>query len=117
MPFLFVVLAAIALIIFIGKIKKNSCPFDLSEVEIIGMKEIISVFKRPEVIEKLKSNTNYKAVVVKEQMEDGYLKIVATIFDSGKNEIIENSLQAWKTKVLEPELEEAFGDKSMLILQ
>ena len=117
MAFIFVLFGAIAVIIFIKKLKKNSCSYSLCEVETIGMKEIISVFKRPEVIEKLKSNADYKPVALKEQIKDGDFKIAVAIFDSSKNEIIENTLQIWKAKRLELDLEEAFGDKSMLILQ
>lgn len=117
MFFVFVILIAVVVFVLFLKSKRNESFDTITEVETIGMKEIISVFKRPEVIEKLKSNADYKAVALKEQIKDGDLKISVAIFDSSKNEITENILQAWKAKRLESDLEEAFGDKYMLILQ
>lgn len=115
---IYVVLAVIAVlaIIFVA-LRKMAGGIPYTEVESLGMADVIKVFKKPEVLEKLKSNKNYIAVAIKETLDDGSAKIVATTFDNEKNEVVSTPFCAWKAKKPEADLLEAFGDKSMIILQ
>lgn len=115
---IYVVLAVIAVlaIIFVA-LRKTSVGIFYTEVESLGMADVIKVFKRPEALEKLKSNKNYMAVAIKETHDDGFTSIVATVFDAEKNEVISEPFCAWKAKKLEADLLEAFGDKTMIVLQ
>ena len=115
---IYVVLAVIAVLAIIFVVlRKTAGGIPYTEVESLGMADVIKVFKRPEVLEKLKSNENYKAVAVKGTHDDAFTSIVATVFDAEKNEVISEPFCAWKAKMLEADLLEAFGDKSMIILQ
>ena len=109
------VVAVIAVIVFIT-IRRGG-GLSCAEVESLGMADVIKVFKKPEVLQKLKSNKTYIAVAIKETLDDGSAKIVATTFDNEKNKVVSTPFCAWKAKKLEADLLEAFGDKSMIILQ
>lgn len=114
---IYVVLAVIAVLAIIFVVRKTAGGIPYTEVESLGMADVIKVFKKPEVLQKLKSNKNYIAVAIKETLDDGSAKIVATTFDNEKNEVVSTPFCAWKAKKPEADLLEAFGDKSMIILQ
>lgn len=91
--------------------------YDIKEVEILKMEDVIIFFKKKEVLDKLKSNDNFLAVAIKENKKD-YYKIVLTIYDKSKEEVIniDNCTLGFKAKDIDNDLKNAFGDKDMIVL-
>lgn len=101
---------------FVNKLSKKEL-YTVKEVEILKMEDVIIFFKKKEIIDKLKSDNNLVAVAIKEKKEDKY-NIVLTLFDKVKEEVLADSDYGlkFKTKDIDKDLKNAFGDKDMLIL-
>ncbi len=114
------VLVFVAIIAFIIIFMQRSSSFNGGiepiEVDSLGMREIITFFKSPGNMAKIKEKESFIAVAIKESSTSEKTKITACIFDKDKGEVV-FPLKAWNVKIIEPELKDAFGDKSMLVLQ
>lgn len=115
-----VVLCSIG-IYFLFKNKNNEDVFSLlpcKYVDSIGMTDVVKYFKQSDVIDKLKENKNFIAVSLKKNEPDGSFKIVCCVFDKVRSEIVDmQNAFLYHAKRLDEDLQEAFGDKPMLILQ
>lgn len=60
--------------------------YNVKEVDILKMEDVIIFFKKKEIFDKLKSNDNFIAVAIKENKKD-YYNILCTIYDKNKEEI------------------------------
>ncbi|MWV61531.1 hypothetical protein DCO58_09065 [Helicobacter saguini] len=84
----------------------------------LSMKEVIEYFKEPKALQELEQNKDYIAVAIKSQTNDNKTKILLTIFDKGKNDIIDTpAAKGFIVNSLDSELLGHFGDKDMIILQ
>ncbi|WP_297284997.1 hypothetical protein [uncultured Brachyspira sp.] len=91
---------------------------NIKELELLKMEDVIVFFRKKEVLEKLKSNENIIAVAIRENKKD-YYEILCTLYDQQKKEIlnIDECSLIFKTKNIDKDLKNAFGDKDMIILQ
>lgn len=91
---------------------------NIKELELLKMEDVIVFFRKKEVLEKLKSNENIIAVAIRENKKD-YYEILCTLYDQEKKEIlnIDECSLIFKTKNIDKDLKNAFGDKDMIILQ
>lgn len=105
-------------LVFFNKFSKREL-FNVKEVEILKIEDVIIFFKKKEIIEKLKSDSNLLAVAIKEQVKDKY-NIVLTLYDKSTDEVlnIDNCAYAlkFKAKDIDIDLKNAFGDKDMIVL-
>lgn len=91
--------------------------YNIKEVEILKMEDVIIFLKKKEIFDKLKSDNNLIAVAVKENKKD-YYQIICTIYDKSKEEIlnIDNCTLMFKAKDIDNDLKNAFGDKDMIVM-
>lgn len=112
---LVVIAIAVALIYLLAK---NKSSYKIVEVECIKMEDLVAFFKEPSRSEALKKNANTIGVAIKEKIGNDTFKIICTLFDKEKNEVvdIENCTIGYKSKKLDDVLAESFGDKKMIVL-
>ena len=103
------------IIAFANKFSKKF--YNIKEVDILKMEDVIIFFKQKEVFDKLKSNDNFIAVAIKENKKY-YYQIVLTIYDKSKEEVLnfDNCALMFKAKDIDTDLKNAFGDKYMIVL-
>ena len=91
--------------------------YNVKEVDILKMEDVIIFFKQKEVLNKLSSNENFIAVAIKENKKD-YCNILCAIYDKSKEEVldIDNCALMFKAKDIDTDLKNAFGDKNMIFL-
>ena len=91
--------------------------YNVKEVDILKMEDVIIFFKQKEVLNKLSSNENFIAVAIKENKKD-YYNILCAIYDKSKEEVldIDNCALMFKAKDIDTDLKNAFGDKNMIVL-
>lgn len=107
-----------ASILFFLKKRDKTYYSNIKEIDLLKMEEVIVFFRKKEVLEKLKSNENIIAVAIKEDKKD-YYHIICTLYDKQKDDIlnINGCSLIFKTKNIDKDLKNAFGDKDMIILQ
>ncbi|CCY75941.1 hypothetical protein EPJ64_05575 [Brachyspira aalborgi] len=91
--------------------------YNVKEVDILKMEDVIIFFKKKEILDKLKSNNNFLAVAIKENKKD-YYQILCAIYDKSKEKVldIDNCALMFKAKDIDIDLKNAFGDKDMIVL-
>lgn len=95
--------------------------YNVKEVDILKMEDVIIFFKKKEVFDKLVSDNNLMAVAIKETIKENkkdYYKITLTLYDEKTEDIlnIDNCILAFKAKDIDTDLKNAFGDKDMIVL-
>ena len=102
-------------IAFANKFSKKL--YNVKEVDILKMEDVIIFFKKKEVFDKLSSNKNFIAVAIKENKKD-YYQILCAIYDKSKEEVLnfDNCALMFKAKDIDTDLKNAFGDKDMIVL-
>ena len=108
---------AAALLFFFKRNAEKNYP-NVKEKDLLKMEEVIVFFRKKEILEQLKSNENIVAVAIKEKKKD-YYNIVCTLYDKKKEDILdiaECSL-IFKTKDIDKDLQNAFGNKDMIVLE
>ncbi len=80
-------------------------------------KNIVAWFKAPSRLRKLSNNTI--AVAIKDRFDNGDYRTVKCLFDNEKKEVVDLDVDAEGivSEDIDQETEDAFGDKSMVILQ
>ena len=111
-----IVIGIVAFVIIKGK-KKSIIP--TKDVEMLELAEILQFFKRPDILAKLKADSNLLAVAIKENSKNGTIHIVASLFNKEKEKIdsINKEAVAWNAKKLDDRLIQLFGDRDMIILK
>ena len=91
--------------------------YNVKEVDILKMEDVIRFFKQKEVLNKLSSNKNFIAVAIKENKKD-YYNILCAIYDKSKEKVlgIDDYALMFKAKDIDTDLKNAFGDKNMIVL-
>lgn len=79
---------------------------------------IVSFFKDPNRLEKLRTDRNLLAVAIKENLENGNCNVVNCLFDKETNEIVdyEENAQGITAESLDEETKKAFAGKDMIAL-
>ena len=96
--------------------------YNIKEVDILKMEDVIRFFKNKEVFDKLVSDNNLMAVAIKEKIKvksDKYsYNILLTLYDEKTEDIlnIDNCALMFKAKDIDTDLKNAFGDKDMIVL-
>ena len=96
--------------------------YNVKEVDILKMEDVIRFFKNKEVFDKLVSDNNLMAVAIKEKIKvksDKYsYNILLTLYDEKTEDIlnIDNCALMFKAKDIDTDLKNAFGDKDMIVL-
>lgn len=87
------------------------------KVDCISLRLLKEYFLEPHRRQLLKDNRELLAVAIRKQNLDGSICVTVTIYNSLKDEILnqENPVTYMAPK-LETELENAFGDKDMIVL-
>ena len=81
-------------------------------------RNIVSFFKDPNRLRKLKEDSNKIAVSVKQNLDNGNYKVVNCLFDKSSNTVVdlENQAIGIEAEDLDASTEECFGGKDMIIL-
>lgn len=88
------------------------------EVDILALRDVIAFFKQPDILKQLKENKHLIAAATRgEQGAKKYCQ--ACLFDTEKEEVadFEDSSKGWLYKEMDKDLQNAFGNKSMIVLQ
>lgn len=88
-----------------------------ASVECITMDMVKEFFKNPQILQQLKENEDYLAVAIKQEGKNNKFAIILCIYDSKKEVVVPQARKALVSDKMDKILEDAFGNKSMLILQ
>lgn len=109
-----ITLVVVLAIIVIMMIKRRR--FEIINVEELKLADLLKFFKRPGILEELKSSPNYIAVAIKENRKNK-IEVVPCLFDKEKNTVVDiGRVSKWNAKRLSEDAAEAFADKDMIIL-
>ncbi len=112
-----VVVVVVGLIVFMSR-KDKALGFNAIRQDSLTMKEVVEFFQNSEAMNELKSNPDLLAVVVRNKMNDGNIRVILTLFNSKEKTIITTpNTKAYIVKTLDSDLEQSFGDKEMLVLE
>lgn len=90
----------------------------MQEVPYITLELVKEYFQRPKTLKLLKDNKDFLAVAIKEKKTEGRTSITLTLYDTRKEEIATDvEAITYRGERLDQGLEEAFGDKEMIVLQ
>ena len=114
-----IIIAVICVII--AAVKKNSLNATADNIETekkeeLTLADIVSFFKRPEVMEELKSSEDLIAVAIREKKDDGTNSVMVCLYDK-KNLTAKQSLKCFVADKLSDDLLSTFGNKDMIVLQ
>lgn len=88
------------------------------EIDTLSMAHVIKYFKSPDKLSELRENKNFIAVALKENQTDGSVKVACCMFDKSISEVVDiEKAYCWYAKNLDKDLQDAFGDKPMIVLQ
>lgn len=112
------IIVAVSIVLYKKRFNIDNIAFNVIEVDLLTMEEIIKSFKRKEVIDILKSDDDLIAVVIKEHEENGY-RIICTLYDKTEEEIVKDFKfpLIFKAKDINEDLKNAFSDKDMIVLK
>lgn len=96
-----------------GKIKK------ISEKVLNFVKNIVSFFKDPKRLAKLKENRDLIAVSIKEKLETGNYRTVNCLFNNSTKEVedYDENAQGIESESIDSQTSNTFGDKDMIVLK
>lgn len=82
-------------------------------------KNVVSFFQKPSRLEQLKQHEGYIATVVKENLDNGNVRIINCLYDKNKEKVVnyEEDAYGYECEQMDPELARNFGNKDMIILQ
>ena len=85
-------------------------------VESLSLVDVVSFFKKPDVIKKLQEDQNRIAVALKEKSDDGSVHILLCIYDKNSSSIVGEALKRFVARKLAADLKNVFGDKDMIVM-
>ena len=111
-----IVIGIVAFVIIRGK-KKTIIP--TKNVEVLELTEVLQFFKQPDIMAKLRADSNLLAVAIKEKGKNGAIHIAACLFNKEKEEMVslDKEAVAWNAKKLDDRLIQMFGDRDMVVLK
>ena len=86
------------------------------DVDILTFRDVISFFKQPDVLERLKSSPDLIAVAIKEAQENAGAKVILCAFNK-RDDKVEFPFVQYKANSLDMELISVFGGKDMIVLK
>ncbi len=90
----------------------------IQEVECITLELVREYFQRPKTRQLLKDNKNLLAVAIREKGPDGKIVVMLTLYDTQREELASDvEAVTYRAERLDRQLEEAFGDKEMIVLR
>ncbi len=91
----------------------------IQEVECITLELVREYFRRPKTRQLLKDNERLLAVAIREKgTAEGKIVVMLTLYDTQREELASDVEAAtYRAERLDRQLEEAFGDKEMIVLQ
>ena len=104
----------IAIVCFFLFRSKKQWNLPVTKVEKLALEECIALFREPSALERLNSDSDLIAVVIKEKVEEKY-KVVACTF-SKKDNTLKDPIKIYEANTLDTNLLNAFGDKDMIVL-
>lgn len=108
--------AIIALFFIIKSLKTDN--FETITQDSLSMKEVVTFFKGQEIFRELENNSNLKAVAIRKNINSGNIKITLALFDKTNDKIANTKHgKTYIVKNLDSDLEKAFGNKEMIVLQ
>ena len=80
---------------------------------------IVSFFRDPSRLRKLREDQNRIAVAIKERLDNGDYQVVNCLYDKEENSLVDpdEDAQVTTSKDLDRETRNAFRDKDMLVVQ
>lgn len=109
-----IVLAIAAVVI--RRLKVAAKEIETKVVDILTLKDVISFFKQPDVLERIKASQDLIAVAMKENVKNGGVKVILCAFNKREDKV-EFPLLQYKTNSLDVELISVFGEKDMIVLK
>ncbi|MDO7019920.1 hypothetical protein Q5M86_03930 [Brachyspira innocens] len=112
------IIVVVSIILYRKRFNIDDIAFDIIEVDLLTMEEILKSFKRKEVIDILRNDDDLLAVVIKEHKNNGY-RIICTLYDKREEEILKDFKfpLIFKAKDINEDLKNAFSDKDMIVLK
>ena len=90
----------------------------IQEVPCITLELVKEYFQRPKTLKLLKDNKDFLAVAIREKEREGRIVVTLTLYDTQQEEaVMDVELVSYRGERLDQGLEEAFGDKEMIVLQ
>ena len=90
----------------------------IQEVPCITMELVKEYFQRPKTRQQLKDNKDFLAVAIREKEREGKIVVTLTLYDTQQEEVVMDvEPVTYRGERLDQGLEEAFGDKEMIVLQ
>lgn len=90
----------------------------VQEVPCITLELIKEYFQRPKTRQQLKDNKDFLAVAIREKGTEGKIVVTLTLYDTQQEEVVMDvEPVSYRGERLDQGLEEAFGDKEMIVLQ
>lgn len=90
----------------------------IQEVECITLALVKEYFQRPKTRQLLKDNEKLLAAAIRKKGTEGRIVVTLTLYDTQQEEIVMDVEPAtYRAERLDRQLEEAFGDKEMIVLQ
>lgn len=110
------IIALVVVLVFIVIMMIKRRRSKIINVEELKFADLLKFFKRPEILEELKSSPNYVAVAIKENKK-AKIRVVTCIFDKEKNTVVDfDKAYWWNAKRFSGDIAKAFSDKDMIIL-
>lgn len=114
--FVLIILAVFFIIVIKKKSLKNiSYDIVTEKKELLSLTDVVSFFKQPEILEKIKQSNDNIAVALKEKKDENSFFIVLCIF-SKDTTTVKYPLKRFEVSKLNEDLISVFGDKDMIIL-
>lgn len=97
-------------------LSKKSKDVLIEEVDSLSLKDVIRFFAEEQSMHKLKEREDLIAVAMREQLDVEFPMITICLYDTKKNCVVE-ILKHLKVRKLDSSLQDAFGDKDMIVLK
>ena len=83
------------------------------------VKNVVSFFQKPSRLEQLEQHKEYIATVIKENLDNGKVRIINCLYDKNKEKVVnyEEDAIGYELEQMDSELARNFGNKDMIILQ
>ncbi|MWV61578.1 hypothetical protein DCO58_08815 [Helicobacter saguini] len=78
------------------------------------MDNLVAFFKQDDIREKLKNDKDLSALIFKEEMENGNIRILQCLYDNKTQKVLETNMQGIETKELDSETKGHFKNDDLI---
>ena len=110
-----VCIMATSLIVVMVFLHRRRSSLPVVRKDLLTLTDVVSFFKQPLMVEKLKKDTDLTAVAIRE-LVDGGSKIVLCLFDRDKNIVDSHCAQMYMVAKIDDDLARMFGEKDMIVM-